>query len=69
MHLNNSKLGPSLERNIPFVIDSNEISANAKTFVAHVWNTLGRNTWLLLLVKKKLEFIVNNCSQRSDKCQ
>jgi hypothetical protein len=68
MHLNNSKLGPSLERNIPFVVDSNEISVNAKTFVPHLWNTLGRNTWLLLLVKIKLELIVNNCSQCSDKC-
>jgi hypothetical protein len=60
MHLNNSKLGPSWERNIPFGIDSHEISANAKTFLPHVWNTLGRNIVRLiqLLVKMKCELIV-----------
>jgi hypothetical protein len=65
MHLNNSKLGPSLERNIPSVIDSNEISVKAKTFVPHVWNTLGRNIWRMIQLLVKMKFRTNVPSKLS----
>jgi hypothetical protein len=42
MHLNNSRLGPSLERYISFVIDSNEILMNAKDICSPLGEHLGK---------------------------